>query len=288
MGIDGTSSQALDDDTAAPAAGDGDDNGTSPERVFGQQASPVDDRGYQRAETLTREQYADAVRADSSPIRPDSPGVLQSPAGRESDGWDDTERADPTADSDRAWSCGGGRGDDHAEPTAAEPLTREEYADSIRGDDSPIPQDSGQERAEGDDQPYAQFSVVEAVEAERTLGDTTPTGIGLKPTGEQLLGMKGDEPFRSRLDRLFDDAFEHADDVSDAAGHISDAIESDLNRAPGPAGHPRSYHATTVAAHDQPPPQGAGVSDAVGSIIVVSVAAVVAVRHALSELRKRA
>ncbi len=215
MGIDGTSSQALDDDPAAPAA---DDNGTSSERSFGQQASPVEDRGYQRAE----------------------------------------------------------------------PLTREEYADSIRADDSPIPQDSGQERADGDGRPYARFSVVGAAEAERTLGDTTPTGIGVKPTGEQLLGMKGDEPFRSRLDRLFDDAFEHADDVSDAAGHISEALESDLRPAPGPAGQPRSYHATTIAARDQPPPQGVGVSDAVGSITVVSVAAVVAVRHALSELRKRA
>jgi len=74
--------------------------------------------------------------------------------------------------------------------------------------------------------------------------------------------------------------------VSDAAGHIGAAIEADLRSGPGPSGHPRSYHATTTTAHDHPPPPGPGVSDVVGSVAVTGVAAVVAIRHALSELRK--
>jgi hypothetical protein len=81
-------------------------------------------------------------------------------------------------------------------------------------------------------------------------------------------------------------AFEDADDISDAAGHIGEAIDADLRGTPGPSGHPRSYHATASTAHDHPQPPGPGVSDTIGSIAVTGVAAAAAIRYALSGRRK--
>ena len=195
---------------------------------------------------------------------------------------DGTPRPDPAERPDRPdrpqrpdTSSGG---HDTGSRPRAEPLTREEYAERVRARSSPIPWDSGH-----DGGPQPRFSVAEA---ERTLGDTTPTGIGLKPTGEQFLDMDSDKPHRSRLDRFADKAFDDADDISDAAGHIGEAIDADLRGTPGPSGHPRSYHSTTSAVHDHPQPPGPGVSDTIGSIVVTGVAAVTAIRYALSERRK--
>jgi hypothetical protein len=98
--------------------------------------------------------------------------------------------------------------------------------------------------------------------------------------------LANDNPYRKRLDRFLDKAFEDADDMSDAAGHIGEAIDADLCGTPGPSGHPQSYHATTSAAHDHPQPSGPGVSDTIGSIAVTGVAAITAIRYALSERRK--
>lgn len=70
MGIDRTSSATREDDP--PASATGDDSDRSAERTGSQQASPNDDRVHQRAETRTREQYADAVRADGGPMPRDN------------------------------------------------------------------------------------------------------------------------------------------------------------------------------------------------------------------------
>jgi hypothetical protein len=188
---------------------------------------------------------------------------------------DGTPRPDPAERPDRPAASGG---HDNASRPRAEPLTREEYAERVRARSSPIPRDNSQ-----DGGTPLRLSVAKA---ERTLGDTTPTGIGLKPTGEQLSEMDGDKPDRKRLDRFLDKAFEDADDISDAAGHIGEAIDADLRGTPGPSGHPRSYHAITSTAHDHPQPPGPGVSDTIGSIAVTGVAAVTAIRYALSERRK--
>jgi hypothetical protein len=67
--IDGTSNPA--DDHMTPAS-TGDNGDRRAGQADGQQA-PDDDRGHRRAETLTREEYADAMRADGPPIRQESP-----------------------------------------------------------------------------------------------------------------------------------------------------------------------------------------------------------------------
>ena len=187
---------------------------------------------------------------------------------------DPAERPDRPDRPERPDRASAGGGHDAGGRPRAETLSREEYAEKMRARSSPMPRDDGSQ---------PRFSVAEA---ERTLGDTTPTGIGLKPAGEQLLEDDGDKPYRRRLDRFLDKAFEDADDMADAAGHIGEAIDADLRGTPGPSGHPRSYHATTSAAHDHPQPPGPGVSDMIGSIAVTGVAAVTAIRYALPERRK--
>jgi len=120
----------------------------------------------------------------------------------------------------------------------------------------------------------------------RTVGDTTPTGIGRKPTGAEILDMEGDDRTESRLDRLFDEMVKEAGDVSDGSGAIGEAIVIDDRSAPGPSGHPQPYHATTRTVPDHPVPPDPGASDAISSMTIIGVAAAVALRHAVSALRK--
>ena len=120
----------------------------------------------------------------------------------------------------------------------------------------------------------------------RTVGDTTPIGVGRKPTGAEILGMEGDDRTESRLDRLFDEMVKEADDVSDGSGAIGEAIVIDDRSAPGPSGHSQPYHATTRTVPDHPVPPDPGASDAISSMTIIGVAAAVALRHAVSALRK--
>jgi hypothetical protein len=120
----------------------------------------------------------------------------------------------------------------------------------------------------------------------RTVGDTTPTGIGRKPTGAEILDMEGDKRTESRLDRLFDEMVKGADDIADGSGAVGEAIVIDDSPAPGPSGHSRPYHAATNTAPDHPAPPNPGANDAISSMTIIGVAAAVALRHALSALRK--
>ena len=120
----------------------------------------------------------------------------------------------------------------------------------------------------------------------RTVGDITPTGIGRKPTGAEILDMEGDKRTESPLDRLFDEMVKGADDIADGSGAVGEAIVIDDRPAPGPSGHSRPYHATTNTAPDHPDPPNPGANDAISSMTIIGVAAAVALRHALSALRK--
>jgi hypothetical protein len=117
-----------------------------------------DTRGQRSTETLTREEYADAMRAGGLPIQ-DSRDGHQAADGSESRRRADTEAerpADqgPAGTHDREARDIGTRADsgepEHTVRAAAEPLTREEYADAMRGsghaaraDDGSLPEASG-------------------------------------------------------------------------------------------------------------------------------------------------
>lgn len=117
---------------------------------------------------------------------------------------------------------------------------------------------------------------------DRTVGDTTPTGIGRKPTGEELLGMD-DNPAESRLDRLFEEVTEDASDARDAAANISETLHN--LRLPGPdpgGGHTHEIHPVQEPVQ----PAGPGFSDLVGSTALVGVALLTCIRYGFRQLGK--
>lgn len=165
--------------------------------------------------------------------------------------------------------------------TAAEPPSRDdEDGDSLPG--------LTRDQVAGHTQDGADVPVsVEYLPPEaRTVGDTTPTGIGRKPTGAEILDMEGGDRTDSRLDRIFDEMVKRADDVADGSGAVGEAIVIDDSPAPGPSGHSRPYHATASTAPDSPVPPNPGANDAISSMTIIGVAAAVALRYALSALRK--
>jgi hypothetical protein len=116
----------------------------------------------------------------------------------------------------------------------------------------------------------------------RTVGDTTPVGIGRKPTGEELFDMENDDPAESSLDRLLKKAVEEGPDVKDAFGNTSESIH-DFN-LPGPAssGHAHEGH----VAHEPAVPADSPFSDVVGSTALAAVAVAIGVRHLIRQLGK--
>jgi hypothetical protein len=111
MGIDRASSAARGDDT--PASGTG-DNGSSAEWAAQTQAGTSDTSSQPRAETRTREEYADAMRAGGSPMSRDN-----------SRDTGDTTEGEPPGHVGRQ----AGQAEDHGR---AEPRDRETYARDIR------------------------------------------------------------------------------------------------------------------------------------------------------------
>jgi hypothetical protein len=140
MSVDSTPSpdavERPDDSDASSSYGEG-----PTEQAATPQPGSEDTRGQRRAETLTREEYADAMRAGGPPIQDSSDGH------QAADGSESRRRADaeaerpadqgPAGTHDREARDIGTRADsgepEHAVRAVAEPLTREEYADAMRG-----------------------------------------------------------------------------------------------------------------------------------------------------------
>jgi len=115
------------------------------------------------AETLTRERYADEMHDGPSVGHDRSPEH-----DRDAEDKPEAARADGNITADGA---------------LAEPRSRQEVADEARaGTDTESSTGPLQERSDGHDHSDHWFSVVQV---ERTIGDTTPTGIGLKLASEE-------------------------------------------------------------------------------------------------------
>jgi hypothetical protein len=161
------------------------------------------------------------------------------------------------------------------------------------GTEPPAPDDQVEGRTPG---PYEYQAAVHATDGTdapvsvehlppeaRTVGDTTPTGIGRKPAGAEIFDMEGDDPAESRLDRLFKEVTDDADDARDAATNIAETLH-DL-RLPGPAlggGHVHEGHPVS----DPPQSAGPGYSDLVGSAVLVGVAMLTGIRYGFRQLGK--
>lgn len=265
MGIDNTGNPEQHDDQSADPADSGD---TNAERPDGRQASPDDDRGYRRAESLTREEYADTMRVDGPLTRENSRDV----------GPDGPDETGPAADRDVAGSADGDREDAHkamlkdegdrAGSTMAEPRSREEYADAMIGNDSPggdrarsADSDTSQAQDAGDSATTVthfhgefkgqqldlytdgnRWAAAEAPRAQDTVDEKGDIPVQL-PTGEELVDTAGEDS--SRLERFRHKLYDQSDDALDI-------VEKNTNIAHDVFSHPptSSYEATpTPEAH---------------------------------------
>lgn len=180
------------------------------------------------AETLTRDQYARQMR--------DGPSVTQD----RSPGRDETaERPSATTRADVGAPAAG----------LAEPRSRAEVAGEARGQevlpgrpDAPGgPDGLSHDRSATNAGWEKRFTVIQA---DRTIGDTTPTGIGLKPAGEQLRDLESDR--LSRGDRLRRNVCERADDIQDVTEKNAGTLQG-LFGAHRPAGQDVTFTAQPSA-----------------------------------------
>jgi hypothetical protein len=137
-----------------------------------------------------------------------------------------------------------------------EPRTRQEVGDETRSSAEPLTEGNADVRPElapeqtthqseldhlrtgsqseiGDT--YSPFTVVKVEAADRTFDDTAPTGIGLKPTGEQLLKIENEEI--SKPEKLRRKLLEGIDDINDAARDNASLGHDLLTRHQQPSGH---------------------------------------------------
>jgi len=206
----------------------------------------------EQAQGMTREKYADFMRHGPAPGADDyDAGDDYDPAGFDQPGdtgyeprWDDSaEQAQGMTRSEYAeyMQQGPAAGEDDAladDSLEAESGPQLKAPDQARSGTEPLIPDDGGSGADTTDLPvptrdavprqapvdqstdendnlYMRVGVVQAGPEDRTLGDTTPTGIGLKPTGEQLFRMEDDSG--SYLEKLRRNVYERADDINDAA-----------------------------------------------------------------------
>ena len=240
MSIDGTGNPAIDDKTPA---GTGENGDRRTEQASRQQAGPDDDRGHRRAETRTREEYADAVRTDGPPIRQES-----------------ADAREPERDGDHAVTLHGEPADDR--PASAEPLNREEYAEAMRGNgadagDQERPEDPGTDSARDTSTTagavthfhgefkgqqldlYTDGTRWAAAETPRTQDTVSEKGDipDRLPTGEELVDSADEAS--SRLDRFRHKLYDQSDDALDS-------LEKNTNTAHDIFSHPptSSYETT--------------------------------------------
>jgi hypothetical protein len=141
------------------------DQGSQAERPDGPATGQGADRDQRPAETLTRGEYARQMRE-----------------GPRRQGDADAQGRDPP-DAPASTS--------HREARhLAEPRSRAEVADEARARRVRAHVGADAHGTLAETSPYGRVSVAKA---DRGIGDTTPTGIGLKPSGEQLRDMESDK-----------------------------------------------------------------------------------------------
>jgi hypothetical protein len=143
--------------------------------------------------------------------------------------------------------------------------TDQEDADSLPSDEIPPEGRYG-----------SNFSWSTASPEERTVGDTTPAGAQLKPSGDQLAGMESDKP-KSPLDRLTAKSMEMVSDIRDSTGQFAETVQNFRQRGPSSPAH-AGYTGHGPEYASQPTP-GVPVSDIAGSVAVVLVGALAGAQH---------
>jgi hypothetical protein len=104
-------------------------------------------------------------------------------------------------------------------------------SEATLGDKREVGSGAGELTPGAQEQPRADFSWVSLTDADRTLGDTKPTGIGLKPTGEQLLET---DSKKSRAEAFRDEFYkqETIKDFRDESEDKADRVQQLFERPP--------------------------------------------------------
>jgi hypothetical protein len=129
------------------------------------------------------------------------------------------------------------------------------------------------------------LTVVHLTAEDRTLGDDTLTGIGLKPTGEQLLDMEANDSTERRTDRLISKLLEHGDDIRDGSGELGEALEADVHPASGAGTHGEAYQGHPVK-EEHHLPESHSVNDAAGAIVMTAIAGTAALWRLRNHIRR--
>jgi hypothetical protein len=221
------------------------------EQAVTSQPAGEDTRGQRRAETMTREEYADTMRAGGPPIQDSSDGH-RAAEGNESRRQPDTE-AEPPADQGPAGTRDRDAHDigtrvgsvepEHAVRAVAEPLTREEYADAVRGSGHAAASAVTHFHGEFKGRPLdlytdgTRWAVADAPDIKETVSEKGDIPDRL-PTGEELVD-NADEG-SSLLERLRREVYEESDDEIDI-------LEKDANLVHDVFSHPPagSYEGTS-------------------------------------------
>jgi len=273
MSVDSAASSTQDDGIrAATASQDGDRRA---EHAVPQQAGQNDARAQQRPESLTREEYADAVRESGPPIQ-------RSWDAQQADGSEPRSRADldvkspagrePAEPHDREAHGIGMRADlgerERAVLTGADPPALWQDADAMRGSGSDaradddfgsgnlgdgigrVPAEKTGAAASAVTHFHGEFkgrpidlytdgtrwAVPDQVRGENTVGDTAGI-LDRLPTGEELVDSAGEDS--SRLERFRRELYKESDDAMDT-------VEKDANLVHDIFSHPptSSYEVT--------------------------------------------
>ena len=199
------------------------------ERAAPRQPADAGTHGHSRAETLNRADYNLARHAQQPIERSEASGQdgASTTAARPGDG---STRRSADLVPDQAPRSAQARHE-----VAENPASEDGRPGEARETSTPDVQ--AKERHPPAGQPYSWLHVAEA---DRTVGDTTPTGIGLKPSGEQLLDMESSK--RSRLD-----AFRTEVEKEDALDGLHSEVEEDVKTLQGILDRPPEGHAVQAA-----------------------------------------
>lgn len=130
------------------------------------------------------------------------------------------------------------------------------------------------------------ITVVHTTPEDRTLGDDTPTGAGLKPSGDDLLRMEAHDSAERRTDRLIGKLVEHGDDVHDGSGDLGEAIEADVHRDPGSDQQTEAHAGYPAKEEIHSTPYDHSVNDAAGALVMTAIAGAAGLRKLIDHFRK--
>jgi len=246
-------------------------------------------------ESRTRQEASAATWDDTTESGDDDPGSFSGDPASEYDGdvsaliaaEDHLPESRPRQEAATVtWDGGGqdgGADSGSAGATSGTPdtATGPSSPDGEGADGTPAPYESlvAVHASDGSDVPV---TVAYLSPEDRTLGDTTPTGIGRKPTGEEFLDMESEGSADGGLDRFLRERTEEADDLHDALGSVAETVH-DL-RLPGPPGSGHAHEGHPV--HEPMPPAGPGFTDLAGSTALIGVAVLTAFHHWIWDRRK--